>query len=87
MEYITTTQLRTNSSQLVASLLKGTKISLIHRSKIVGIIQPPTETAKPFDAKKFEALVKELGLAKTSDQEREERYRSHLTKKYGKNIS
>ncbi len=32
-------------------------------------------------------LAKDLDLPKTSHEEREKRYRKHLMKKYGKNIS
>ena len=43
MQTITTTQLRTKSSELIKSLEKGDSISLIHRSKIVGVIKPKAE--------------------------------------------
>lgn len=87
MQYITTTQLRTKSSELVQSLKKGGHISLIHRSKVVGTIQPLPEIAKPFNAKIFRHLSKSLNLPKTSLKQREKIYRSQLTQKYGKNIS
>jgi antitoxin (DNA-binding transcriptional repressor) of toxin-antitoxin stability system len=87
MEYITTTELRTKSSELIESLRKGTIVSLIHRSKIVGVIKPQQETTKPFNAKEFAKFVKDLHLPKTTDEEREQNYRNHLMKKYGKNIS
>ena len=32
-------------------------------------------------------LIKDLNLPKTSYEEREKRYRKHLMKKFGKNIS
>lgn len=87
MNYITTTDLRTKSSQLVSDLKKGTKVSLIHRSKIVGIIEPVVKSPKPFDAAKFKLLVKGLNLPHTTYDQREKIYRAHLMKKYGKGIS
>lgn len=86
MQYITTTELRTKSSQLVATLKKGGSVSLIHRSKVIGKIQPEQEV-KPFDAKKFKKLVDSLNLPKTTYAEREKIYRKHLMEKYGKGLS
>ena len=45
---ITSTQLRTNTKDLVKALKKGKIVHLIHRSQIVGIIYP---TAKIFAEK------------------------------------
>lgn len=87
MEYITTTHLRTKSSQLVSSLKKGTTVSLIHRSKIVGIIEPAKDTPKTFDVARFKQLTRNLHLPHTTYAQREKRYRAHLLKKYGKGIS
>ncbi len=87
MEYITTTHLRTKTSQLVNSLKKGNSVSLIHRSKIVGIIEPAKNPPKTFDAAKFKQLVKSLNLPQTTYAQREKRYRAHLMKKYGKGLS
>ena len=88
MTYITTTNLRTQSSQLVAHLKKGNTVSLIHRSKIVGVIQPmQDDLVKPFNDEKFERLVREFNLPKTTPAQRQQRYKSHLLKKYGQGIS
>lgn len=86
MRYITTTDLRTKSSQLVNILKKGGSVSLIHRSKVIGKIQPEQEP-KPFDAKKFKKLVKGLNLPKTTYAQREKIYRKHLMEKYGQGLS
>ncbi|MBI4066805.1 hypothetical protein HY407_00325 [Candidatus Gottesmanbacteria bacterium] len=89
MNYITTTQLRTKSSELVETLKKGGSVSLIHRSKVVAEIRPKNEP-KPltkFDIKKLQKLAEKLNLPKTSYKEREKRYRNHLTEKYGKGLS
>lgn len=86
MQYITTTDLRTKSSQLVSTLKKGGSVSLIHRSKVIGKIQPDQEP-KPFDAKKFKKLVNSLNLPKTTYAQREKIYRKHLMEKYGQGLS
>lgn len=86
MQYITTTELRTMSSQLVDTLKKGGSISLIHRSKVIGKIQPEQEV-KPFNAKRFKKLLEGLNLPKTTYAEREKIYRKHLTEKYGQGLS
>ncbi len=86
MDYITTTDLRTKSPQLIDTLKNGMSVSLIHRSRVIGKIQPVQE-AKPFDAKAFFKLVNSLHLPKTTYSQREKIYRKHLTEKYGKGIS
>lgn len=86
MQYITTTELRTKSKELIEVLLRGNSVDLIHRSKVVGEIKPKIYDPKPFDADKFLKLVEKLNLPKTTYAERERRYRAHLMKKYGKNL-
>ncbi len=88
MNTITTTNLRTQSSQLVNLLKQGKKVSLVHRSQIVGEISPVKTAIKSFDLKKFREFIK----APKSDkdltyEEREEHYRTNLEKKHGKNLS
>lgn len=87
MQYITTTNLRTQTTKLVKALEKGDKVSLIHRSKVIGLIKPPDPEPKPFDPEKFKRIVKGLNLPKTTPEQRENIYRKHLIGKYGKNIS
>lgn len=89
MNYITATQLRTKSSELMETLKRGGSISLIYRSKVVAEIRPKKE-AKPltkFDIKKLQKLAEKLNLPKNSYEEREKKYRKHLTEKYGKGLS
>lgn len=40
MQTITTTELRTKTSKLVAALKAGKRVTLIHRSKIIGVFRP-----------------------------------------------
>lgn len=88
MNYITTTELRTRSSELVNLLLSGEDVTLVHRSKIIGEIKPKIESkSKLFDAKKFAEVAKELNLPKLTQKQREQNYREAMMKKHGKNIS
>lgn len=88
MNYITTTDLRTQSSQLVQSLKQGKKVSLVHRSQIIGEISPIHSDAKPFDLKRFREFIKAVKPEDIlSYKKRDEIYRKHLEKKYGKDIS
>lgn len=84
--YITTTDLRTKSSKLVEILRGGQSISLIHRSKVIGKIEPFQEKTILFNAQTFEQLAEKLNLPKTTYAQREKRYKAHLMKKYGKNL-
>jgi len=89
MEYITTTNLRTRSSELVATLKNGGVVSLIHRSKVVGVIKPKKElkvmTEK--DINQLKKIAQQLNLPKTSYPEREKIYKKHILDKYGKGFS
>lgn len=88
MQYITTTELRTKSSQVVKTLKEGGRLSLIHRSKVIGEILP-TQEPKPLTKEGIERLKKlamELNLPKLSYKERERRYRKHIMEKYGKDL-
>lgn len=85
MNYISTTDLRTKSSEIVNTLKSGESLYLVHRSKIVGEIRPAPykPKAKRFNAKKFLEAAKKLNLPKLSRKERERNYREHMMKRYG----
>ena len=87
MEYMTTTNLRTKTTQLVSALKKNNRISLIHRSKIVAIIQPIQASGKPFNAHLFAHYLKEIKLVPTSYRQKKVICQTHLNKGHGKNIS
>jgi antitoxin (DNA-binding transcriptional repressor) of toxin-antitoxin stability system len=88
MNYITTTNLRTQSSQLVDSLKQGKRISLVHRSQVIGEISPVKKDAKSFDIKKFRTFVKPpQKVGSLSYQKRARLYRKHLEEKHGKDLS
>ncbi len=87
MQLITTTELRTKTTELVKALREGRSVDLIHRSRVVGEIKPKIQDPKPFDPDKVAEIAKKLNLPKLSYKERERRYRAHLMKKYGKDLS
>lgn len=84
MNYITTTELRTKSSELVNFLLSGGEVDLIHRSKIIATIQPKMSKTKVFNARRFKEIVGKLNLPYLTDKEIEKRYREAMIKKHGK---
>lgn len=85
MNFITATDLRTKTSQVIKDLKLGSTLSLIHRSHVIGIIKPVHEP-KPFDADAFKRAIKNLNLPRTTYAQREKIYRKHLMKKYGKDL-
>lgn len=87
MNTITATELRTKTPELVETLLAGYPVDLVHRSRIIGRIEPDDQEVKVFNAKRMEKIVRELNLPKLSDKEIERRYRKHIMEKYGKNLS
>ena len=90
MDYITTTQLRTDSPRLIEALLAGRSVDLIHRSKMIGEIRPKKQSPKIMTKESIQeliALAKKKNLPKLSYKERDKRYREHLMKKYGKSFS
>lgn len=87
MDYITTTKLRTQSSELVKALLEGQTVDLIHRSKVVGEIKPKIYDPKPFDSVKFAKLVDKLNFPKLTPRQIEIRYRAAMIKKHGEGFS
>lgn len=98
MQVITTTQLRTNATQLVQALGQGKTVKLIHRSKIIGDVAPLAsdelvqrrKVSIPF-SKAVEIAQKEFfkqgKLLPQGDKELMKAYYNQLLEKYGKNIS
>jgi antitoxin (DNA-binding transcriptional repressor) of toxin-antitoxin stability system len=87
MNYITTTQLRTKTPELINTLLSGGSINLVHRSKIVGEIIPKKSEPKIFNAARFEKIVKQLKFKPLTRKEAENNYRDHIINKYGQGLS
>jgi len=88
MDYITTTDLRTKSPELVAALEAGKSVKLVHRSKVVGTIDPPTREPVLFDSAAVKKIVAHIPkLPHLSDEERDRIYREEMEKKHGALIS
>ncbi len=88
MNYITTTQLRTNTTNLVNALMAGHSVQLIHRSQVLGVISPPeNKPAQPFDGEKYLEETKGMVTKKYTQKQRDKNYRDYIMGKYGKNIS
>lgn len=87
MQVITTTELRTKSKQLVKTLKEGGRLSLIHRSRLIGEIMPVQEP-KPFDPDAFNKFLDSMKPKRLiPKKDREKVYRKHLEEKYGKSLS
>lgn len=87
MQLITTTELRTKTTELVKALREGRSVGLIHRSKMVGEIKPNIHDPKPFDPDKFTKIVEKLNFPKLTMRQIDKRYRAAMMKKHGKSIS
>lgn len=87
MQYISTTDLRTKSTELVEALKQGKRIKLIHRSQIVGTISPEAPQPKKFNAEKVKKLLTKLKPRKLIPvEDRDKVYRANLEEKYGKRV-
>ncbi len=87
MNYVTTTDLRTKTKDVIKTLTEGRSIDLIHRSKVVGEIKPKIYDPKPFDVERFAKTVDKLNFPNLTPKQIETRYRKAMVEKHGKNIS
>lgn len=90
MEYISTTDLRTKSSQLIKALQKGKTIRLVYRSQVVGNISPqaPLKTEKSeISLLDIHDYLVRIIPPKERDIDWKAIYRKELQKKYGKHLS
>ncbi len=87
MEYITFTQLRTNTNNLAKALKRGDEIKLIRRSAVVGRVVPySNKKIKTINAKKLQAKIDELDLPRLTLKEIDRRYRIAMMKKHGQGL-
>jgi hypothetical protein len=87
MEFITTTELRTKSPQLLDQLSLGRSIRLIHRSKFVGIIKPANKNRyKTISSQNLQEKIDNLSLPLLTIKEIDRRYRIAMTKKHGQGL-
>lgn len=97
MNYITTTELRTKASKLKDSLQKGESTYILHRSQVIGVIEPyKAEKEVPAEKKlvtftldKLKKLHKAFPPSKVqyTYAERAKIWGDHRREKYGKDIS
>lgn len=87
MTYITTTELRTKTADVVMALLAGESIDLIHRSKVLGEISPVKYAPRPFNAKRVKEIVEAMNFPLLSTKEIEQKYRAYIMNRYGKHLS
>lgn len=88
MDFITTTNLRTQTPALIHSMSQGKSVALIHRSKIIGDLVPrKTQTVDVPSLEKFNLFMDRLGakLPKRdlTSKQRQTAYHKHLKIKYG----
>lgn len=88
MQYITFTQLRTNSKELAKAIDEGREVELVRRSAVIGKIIPQSQSRlKIMNAKKLDEKIQKLGLPKLTLNEIDRRYRAAMMKKHGKDLS
>jgi hypothetical protein len=89
MEYITTTEFRTKTPDLVAALLAGYSVDLIHRSKVIGELVPKnSRVVKVIDPEKFASALKGLEPdKKASYKQLMKNYQRYMSNRHGSNIS
>ena len=88
MQYITTTELRTKSKDLVNELFNGKAVKLIHRSKAIGKVVPNLEpNLKVIDSKRLQKKIDALDFPRITLKEMDRRYRYAMMKKHGKGLS
>jgi len=89
MNVITTTELRTKTTDLVAALLAGYQVDLVHRSQTIGVLMPKKNNADtPANSKILaESLQAFEPKKKTSYQKLMAKYSNYLQKRYGQGLS
>lgn len=88
-QYISTTELREQSSKVVARLKLGEDLLLVHRSQVIGVIKPVIREKKVItDIIAFQKLLSALKPSKIIPRnKRDAVYRKNLQQKYGKGLS
>lgn len=87
MNYITTTQLRTQTTAFVEALLAGKAIDLVHRSKNLGTLTLEPSSTKTTNHKRLAKNIASLKLPYLTPQQAKKNYHDHITKKYGQSLS
>lgn len=87
MNYITTTDLRTEAPQLIEQLKKGSTVTLIHRSSIIGVITPVGDIPRLFDVETFKGVLKDGFDIPQDVVDRKKLFEKHVKERYGKRLS
>lgn len=87
MNYITTTQLRTQTSAFVEALLAGKSIDLIHRSKNLGSLSLEQDSNRKTNHTRLAKNIENLDLPYLTPTQVKNNYQKHLDQKYGKSLS
>ena len=84
MNYLSTTQLRTQTPLLIRMLIAGKKVKLLHRSKVVGQIVPlESKQTKIFRAQDLLKSTHYLNLKKYSPDQIRAKYKTIVNAKHG----
>lgn len=87
MDYVTTTDLRTQTPHLITALKQGLSVFLMHRSQIIGTISPAKSEKPAMTAEMVSEMYANLPkISSISSEERDRIYREHLMEKYGKDL-
>ena len=87
MNYLSTTDLRTKSAKLRDSLKKGKRTFLLHRSKVIGVVEPYERKEFVSTEKNLKKFIESFHTGKNySYKKRNEMFQKHLEGKYGENI-
>lgn len=84
-QYISTTELREQSSKVVSKLKLGEEMLLVHRSNVIGVIKPISRHMKTItDIDRFKRDIAASKPKRIMPRHlREAVYRRNLLKKYG----
>lgn len=84
MQLITTTELRHKSSKLIRLLGQGQSLTLIHRSKVVGKINPISPEPSDVSVQDLEDYLLSISPKQSiSESNRKKLYQKHLKESYG----
>ncbi len=86
MNYISTTGLRTQSSELIDMLLAGRSVDLMYRSKRVAKMVPDLMIKKNKVNRLSSFVKKYSGIKGLTQEVAIKNYHDHMMEKYGKNL-
>lgn len=91
MNTISVTELRRNPGKLLYALDKGAEVTILYRSKVLGVVKPLPKPKKLLSKKDLSELKVLLGKIRPKKliprSKREKMYLEHLEEDYGSHIS